>query len=329
MSQSKTSEEEIDLMQVFKILKQFFIKILKQFFSILTFYKKKWIFFSLLIVIGAVIGYFIDRSTGATIYEQEVIIEPKHGSTSYLYSFIDKMPYRLGDERFVRSLGLEPIWAENIKSIKLEPVIVMKDVMNQLHHDYNDQTSYQILTDYAEEDMASEKFRNFYTHHRLIVFFKSNQEYNNKITESILKNISDNDYFRNQIDYKFSEVTFELKKNNASLQFIDQYLHKLTTDTTKNNQDVIILADETQTTTIAALLKQKASLLRAIKENKETLNLEKEVFNTVSDSHVVVRKKKIYSKALMLFPFWLFILVSIIYFIRYLYKELQRLVTSE
>ncbi|GAA4109665.1 hypothetical protein GCM10022393_06380 [Aquimarina addita] len=328
MNQKIASEEEIDVNQVIKLIKRVVIKILRLFFSIITFYKKKWIFFLLLLAVGATAGYFIDRKIGSTIYKQEVIIEPKYRSVSYIYSFIDNLSYKLGDKKYIQSLGMESLWSRNIESIEITPIIAADDIMIELKDTFNDQESYEVLYEKSENDLNIEKFRNFYKHHKIVVYFKSDQEYNSKITASILESISNNSYFRDQIAFEFNQASSDLKRNTTSLQFIDQYLASLSTDTTKKDQDVIIIADETQTTTIAALLKQKSSLLINIKKNEETLNLYKEVFLKVSDSDVISYQKKIFYNLLVLIPLFAFIGVSIFYLIRYLYIELQKLVTT-
>ena len=165
----ENSNEEIDLMQVFGMIKVAFRKFLKSIISIISFYKKKAILFIVLLIVGVAIGYLIDQNQEAkNEFTQEIIIEPKYNSTKYIYDFVEELENNFDDNTFLKKLGITSEEIESLKKITLEPLVKGTDVLDNLQERYENREFFKdIMEAYDEGKVEEEKFRDFYRHHRL------------------------------------------------------------------------------------------------------------------------------------------------------------------
>src|SRR5690606_21137755 len=83
-SSKKTQDQEIDMYFLWKKLKELTDSLGYMFVKLLHFLKKNAFVLLGLILIGAVIGYFLDVRKGE-VYKHDVILIPNFDSQSYLY----------------------------------------------------------------------------------------------------------------------------------------------------------------------------------------------------------------------------------------------------
>ncbi|WP_108869568.1 hypothetical protein [Aquimarina aquimarini] len=319
--------EEIDLMQIFAMIKNGFRKFLKLIVSVILFYKKKAILFLILLIVGLGIGYFIDQNQDTKdVYVQEVIIEPKYNSTEYIYDFIDGLEDNFEDSLFVKKLGLEIDLVENIKEISFVPIIRAEDVLSELHEEYQDKGSF--IEVYDEKLLDEKKYRNFYKQHKLIVRFKSIDNNNKKVVKNILGYIKSNDYFKEVLDLELKQATIALAQNKESLRFINEYLTNLTKKPIQNDSK-FVFAVESESPTIPSLLKQKEELIEIIKEEEKLLALDKEVFSVVDYGDIISNRKMLLGRTLLIIPLILFGAVSLFFFLKYLSRTINNFIREE
>ncbi len=318
---------EIDLMQVFGMIKRGFKNFLKMIISVIFFYKKKWVLFFILLIVGGVSGYFIDKNQDAkNEYIQEIIIEPKYNSIGYIYDFIEDLEDNFDDETFVKRLGLEMDLVDNIKKISFEPIILAEDVLSKLNEEYGDKGSF--IEIYDEKLLEEKKYRNFYKQHKLIIVFKHGNDDNSKIAKNILKYIKSNNYFKEILDLELKQADANLTQNKKSLQFINEYLNNLNKSQTQNG-DKYVFAVESETPTIPSLLERKEELLEIIVENEKLLELSKEVLIIVDYGNIISVRKKLLNRTMFIIPLLLIGLVSLFYFLRYLNAEIKEFIKEE
>jgi len=326
MSQENQSEE-IDLMQLFGIIREFFRKFLKLILSVITFYKKKIILFAILGLIGGGLGFFLDQyQDKKDSYEQEVIIEPKYDSVEYIYDFIDNISGNLGDVTFIKTLGLEIKDVENIGRINLEPVIRPVDVLSELNEQYGDKESF--IEGYNEKLLKEKKYRNLYKQHKLKINFQNGNSDNMEITNAILKYLKSNDYYKEVADLKLKQTNASLNQNKKSLQFINEYLINLSNNPSQSNEK-FVFATESETPTISSLLKRKEDLVEKIHLEEEKLVLDKEIFTIIVYGNIISKRKVLLRRMIFMVPLLLVSFVSIVYFLRYLSKVVNDFVDNE
>ncbi|WP_103069057.1 hypothetical protein [Aquimarina sediminis] len=319
--------DEIDLFQIFGMIKNGFRKFLKLIISVILFYKKKAILFLILLVIGGGIGFFLDQSQDArTKYVQEVIIEPKYNSTEYIYNFIEDLEDNFKDDVFVKKLGLKVDLVENIKEISFEPIIRAEDVLSELHKEYEDKGSF--IEVYDEKLLEEKKYRNFYKQHKLTIIFDGLNSDNEKVAESILKHIKSNNYFKELLDLELKQANVNLGQNKRSLQFINEYLSNLTQNPVEKDSKYVFEI-ESQNPTIPLLLKRKEELIEMISEEEKLVTLDKEIFSTIDYGDVISKRKKLLNRMLTFIPLLLIGVVTLFYLLKYLSKSINSFVKDE
>ncbi|MEW7289544.1 hypothetical protein [Aquimarina sp. 2304DJ70-9] len=320
---------EINLMEIFKMIKESFRKLLKHIISVILFYKKKAVLFIVLLVIGTGIGYFLDNYRGSSMsYAQEIIIEPKYNSTKYIYDLINELEDNFEDNALLNKIGISEENIKNIKKITIEPIIKGTDVLDNLQHRYEDREFFKdVMNAYDENQVEEEKFRDFYKHHRLVFDYKNKSDANDKITESILKYIRSNIYYNEIITVTLKQKQANLEQNKKTLQFIEEYLTNLSNNPLKAEKGTMIISnnnkEELPTVSVASLLQKKELLLELINEQERTILLDKDLFSFVHYGDIIKTKKKIVNRKLFSIPLLLFGLVSLFFFFNYLLKQMN------
>ncbi|MBQ4820067.1 AtpZ/AtpI family protein [Aquimarina sp. MMG016] len=328
MSQLDQNDEEVYLKQVFGPIREFFKSVLRLFYLSILFLRKKAFLFIGLVVVGVILGYFLDRHFETNTIKQEITIEPRHNSTSYLYNFVDNLSSIHNSEEYFQSLGLRSEWIENIKSIKIKPIVAIEDIFDHLHTNYEDYQFQYTIRDYSEKEIESNKYTFFYRYHKLTISFIAEKEYNKRITDTFLQYIYSNEHFKKQTDLSVNQARESLEKNKTSLQFIDQYLSKLTKEKTDDTLDVVIVADDSQTSTVASLLKEKAAIVKSINKSEKVINLHNEFFSVIEKTNIIIEKKKLYYRMIALVPLTLCFSILFFYISIFLYRSMENFITK-
>ncbi|TPN87866.1 hypothetical protein [Aquimarina algicola] len=327
--------DEIDLMQLFSMIKEGFRSFLKLIISVILFYKKKAILFIIILILSGGLGYFMDKYQGAgTDYVQEVIIEPKYNSTKFIYGFIEEFEDNLKDENFIKKIGIDLSEVENISEITIEPVVKGTDVLDDLQDRYENREFFKdVMEAYQEDQLKEEGFRDFYKHHLITFKFKSNKEYNNNITESILNYIKSNEYYKELALFIQKQNRENLNRNKASIDFIDKYLKNLEEAPLQIEKENVIISrdqeNEMPMVSVASLLQKKELLIEMVNEQEQTLAFDQDIFTYVYNSDVISKKKKLLGKSMLSLPLVFFVIVSLIFFLRYLFREANRFVNNQ
>ena len=326
MSQSNFKEDEVYLSQIFSPIGSFFKSLMRSFFLMIQFIVKRLFLFLGILIVGLILGYFLDQYFGKYTYKQEVIIKPHNNSTLYIYNFFNDFYKRLGDEAYLNSLGLQPEWGENIKFIEIKPIVAIEDVFDHLHNKYQDNGFLYTIQDYSEKELSNHKFIPFYKFHMITFEFTESNEANTQITEALLDHIYANNHFSAKTKNIMETAKSEVASYQKSLKFVDEYLDILNNSEKQESNNVVIVTEESESPTISGLLKQKAIMLDLMAKEKEKIELENEVFSIVENTGVVKVKKKLYKKMLFIIPVALIFLTSILYIFLYLYRKT---ITSE
>lgn len=325
--------DEIDLFQIFGMIKEFFRKILRAIFSVITFYKKKAILFLSLLLIGAAIGFFMDRYQDTKdTYTQEIIIEPKYKSTKYIYDFVESLESNFRDDSFIKKLNITPHQIKNVKEIKIEPVVQVTDILDQLKESYEDIEFFSEILELDEEkELSQEKYRVFYNQHTLTIDFTQKSILNKKVTDAILNYIKLNVYYQDRVHLSLKQNKANIEQNKRSLEFVDTYLTNLSKNPLQKENGIVVLTDDesdTPTITVASLLNQKEALIKSINKQEEVLTLNQEVISVVHYGSIISKRKELHRRMLFLIPLTLCGVISLFFFLVYLNKQMKDFVSN-
>ena len=321
MSQSNFKDDEVYLSQILGPIGSFFKSLLRSFFLMIQFIVKRIFLFMGILIVGLVLGYFLDQYYGKYTYKQEVIIEPRNNSTLYIYNFINDFYKRSADEQYLISLGLKPEWVENIRSIKVEPILAIEDVFDELHEKYRDNGFLHIIQDYSESELSNKKFIPFYKYHKITLEFENSNENNLFISEALLNHILTNEHLISNLNFQTKSAKFGLSSNRKSLEFIDNYLEAFNKTDKKEPNNIIVIAEESESVTVSGLLKQKSIILDRLESDNRKLELENTILSIVENTGVVKSNKKIYKRMIFITPVAFILLISIFYVFLFLYRK--------
>ena len=321
MSQSNFKDDEVYLSQILGPIGTFFKSFTRSFFFLLHFIIKRIFLFASIVIIGLIAGYFLDEYFGKYTHKQEIVIEPRNNSTLYIYNFINDFYKRSADEPYLISLGLKPEWVENIRSIEVEPILAIEDVFDELHEKYRDNGFLHIIQDYSESELSNKKFIPFYKYHKITLEFENSNENNLFISEALLNHILTNEHLISNLNFQTKSAKFGLSSNRKSLEFIDNYLEAFNKTDKKEPDNIIVIAEESESVTVSGLLKQKSIILDRLESDNRKLELENTVLSIVENTGVVKSNKKIYKRMIFITPVAFILLISIFYVFLFLYRK--------
>lgn len=306
----QNSDQEIDIFQLSRSIGGFFDRVNRSVFRAIQFFIRNWIVVLVLVVLGAVLGYYLDSNKKS--YNNQIVVTPNFESVDYLYAKVDLIQAKIasGDLGFLRNIvGITDPKA--IRKIEIKPVA---DVYKFIEDKEQNFELIKLMAEVGEvkkvlEDNITSKN---YTYHT--ISFLSNGLVNEKeVVEPLLKYLNNSAYFNSiqKIGYKNLEV--EIAQNDTIIAQIDQVLNGLSS-TAKNsskNEKLVYYSENLQ---LNDIIKTKQKLVteqgknrfrlvsfdKTIKEINTTLN--------INENKTVNGNFKIW---LPIFFIFLFVLVSL------------------
>ena len=168
-TQTTPQSEELDLVDLFSLLKRAFYKGAAVLFKAIAFVLKLWWVILGIIVIGVAIGYF---TKGAQPHKASLIIQTNFESQPYVYNAILQINEKLSekDPEFLQKLGLD-VETVGVSKIEITPVIDVVDLLQEIES--NDRTLTAVIKELEVDDdielFASNRFYTNYKFHTLKV----------------------------------------------------------------------------------------------------------------------------------------------------------------
>ncbi|MDH7446356.1 hypothetical protein [Aquimarina sp. 2201CG14-23] len=322
--------EEVNIRYISKSIVKAFKSVLKTLFSIFLFYKRKWILFLALIIIGVIGGYFLDaKGNYGKRYIQEIVIEPKYDAQQYIYDLVDNLKNNLRDSLFLQKIDIDTNSIKAFKNVEIKPIIRATDVLEKLHVEYGDKEYFHhIIEQYDAQTLEDERYKNFYKYHRLRFTFRDKNPNNVNISEKILEYIRSNDYYDKTLDWRLKKTKESLDQNKNMIAYIEKYLEKFINDVPKKDDDIIVVGKEREIPTVASLLDRKLRLLSAISKQEELLTLNNQIFNIVETGEILLFQVGFFKKMLVRIPILLVLIVSLLFLVRRLPAKLTEYINS-
>lgn len=282
VNSQNNADQEIDLSQVSRKIGQAYDGFLSWIFKGFLFVKRNMIALIILFVIGAGLGFYLDKNT--TVYNHEVMVLPNFGSVEYTYSKIDLINSKIKEKdlSFLKAIGI--VTPKTLSEITIEPINDIFEFANK-----NDR-NFEVIKLMSEngdinkiiEDKTTS--RN-YKYHRIKITTNKLMR-RSEVLDPILKYLNDNQYF----EEVHKSVVESLVLNNEADQNTVNKINDLLTSfsvpaaSEKGNQ-VFYYKENAQ---LNDVLKTKTDLIQMIAYRKiELINSTK----IVKDSSTVLNIK--------------------------------------
>lgn len=314
-SQTNPDNQEIDLSQVSKKLGNMYQNFLAWIFRGFLFVKRNIIILVILFIIGAGLGFYLDKTT--TVYNHEIIIKPNFGSTEYTYSKINLTNSKIKEKdfKFLKSIGFKnPIL---ISEIEIEPISDIYEFVNSREQNFE---LVKLMAENGDlnkiiEDETTSKN---YTYHKIKI--TTNKEIDrNQIIEPLLNYLNKSEFYSVIQKTALENIRLKIESNKSTIKQIDDLLTDFSsTPSTSSKSDKLVYYENTQ---LNDILKTKNELVldqgsrmielafsdKIVKENSEALNIK----NT----------KSLNGKMKFIIPFFLMGSFFGIFLIRRFYKS--------
>lgn len=312
----KMINEEIELSVFLRGFRNFGVHLLKLLFQALSFYRKYIIVVIVLVVGGAVGGYFMDGSFKKN-YKNEIIVIPNFGSTEYLYSSIEMINSKLRtkDMEFFDNIKFSD--ARSIREISIEPV---KDVYSLVTKEKTNIDVFKLLAEKGDiAKITSELNTSQHFKFHKISIYKKGSSFGENGTKSLLAYLNKNEYYQEYGKVAMNNAKRKMVRNNEMIAQIDSLLSTFRKTGTSKEQGISI----NQNTQLNDLVLTKESLIQDNKKIELDLIDGSTTIREVSTINDIIEEKLIASKIISL-PLLLLTLFSGAFFLRYLYGVLKR-----
>lgn len=318
--QHNHSNEEVELGFLFKTVGNFFRKIIKLLFLIIAFFQKYFIINLILLVAGVVIGYFLDKDSDyVPTYENHVIVIPNFESVDYFYESIEGLnsKIRSNDTVYLNSiLGND---SNLLRGVQIEPIV---DIYNFASQSQQQIDVFRILFQNQElsefvTDMTTSKY---FKYHRMNFSIHGNSR-SEEVVQKVLDYFSNNTHFKEYQEISRANTELLIEENAKMIEQVDSLMQAAISYANKKdaNQSVFI----NDNSDLGMLIYRKQDILEKrldlLKQRKD----EVVVIKKVSGDYNILKKGLFSFSNKVKLPLQLILIFSMIFFVRFVYKELK------
>jgi hypothetical protein len=274
--------QEIDLSQISKKIGNFFENISTQIFKMFLFFKRNIIWVGILFIVGAGLGYYLDKTT--KVYNHQIIVSPNFGSVDYMDSKIELINSKVedGDTLFIKNVvGIKN--PTRFKGITVEPITDVYKFIDSKPQNFE-------LIKLMSEDGDIKKVVNEhltsknYPYH-LISFSTVGQTSDDKTVDPILNYLNNSDYYRTLQKEYVNNIKIKMVENDSIISQINGLLNSFSGKGNGAQSDKTVYYSEKSQ--LSDVIKTKDQLVyeqgmhriemvnldKVIKENSSTLNV--------------------------------------------------------
>jgi len=276
-----TDDQEISLTLISQKIGNFFEKINFLIYSSIRFFIKHIIMIVLIIVVGAVIGSLLDKSTKS--YDHQIIVKPNFNSTDYLYSKVDLIASKIKerDTAFLAKIGIQH--PGKLVGIEIKPINDIYQFVNN-----NNEQNFQLFKLMAEDNdvkkIVDEKMISKNYPYHLISFVTKDVTTKQMTVAPLMKFFNNSVYFRQVQKEYVNNVHLKIKANDVIISQIDAFLNGLSTQDVKGDK-LVYYSENTQLNDVIEtkdrLIREQGnhrvelvSLDKIVKESNVILNIE-------------------------------------------------------
>ena len=130
---SQSNADEIDLGIIFTSLKNSFNNLLIRLYYAIQFLIKKWWVIGIILILGIASGYLYEKNIKPE-KTTTIIIQTNFKSTSYVYSALNLLNYKLNDNSYLEQIGFNHEGL--ITEIEIEPIVNILELLEKTMYNY-------------------------------------------------------------------------------------------------------------------------------------------------------------------------------------------------
>lgn len=317
MSTKTNHDQEVDLSQISKKVGSFFENISTKIFKTFLFLRKNILWFSILIILGVVVGIFLDKKIKS--YENQIIVAPNFGSNDYLYSKVQLINSKVLEKDTVfleKVVGIKK--PSQFRKIIIEPII---DVYKFID---NNEGNFELIKLMSENGdlkkiLEEETTSKNYPYHK-IQFITTHLTSNEETVQPIMGFLNDSKYYKLIQKEYLNNISIKLKQNDSIIKQIDGVLNSFSNavNGSQRNEKLIYYNENTQ---LNDVIKTKNELVYEQGIHRiELVNLD-DVIKENSSTINIKETKGITGNFTLVLPFFFVFLFLLVSFLKSYYKK--------
>ncbi|SHJ58624.1 hypothetical protein SAMN04488007_0796 [Maribacter aquivivus] len=323
---TQTNSDEIDLGQLFKLIRRGFNAIFRWILRVFLYLKKNLLLLIGLVVVGLAIGYGLNQIISKK-YKTEVIVKPQIESKNYLYDVINEIQSNIKskDTLFFNSIGINNI---DFSGLNIE--------INRVAEVGNSESDIQYLellqsfenTD-AIADIVRAELENKSSFNHRITFYYKNVEFGKEFSVKILTYINTNKYFNTLLQVYRGNAKGRIVEDEKLLKQVDEIITNYTSGLANEVNNIIserIVLDNQEQVNIADIFQYKTGLIKDIEIKKLELQERLVPVIIINMGQPQVEQKSFFGKSIVLIPIIFVCVFFILSAIVYLNKKSKSLI---
>lgn len=312
----ENNKEEIDLGDLFRLLKKGLLKIGQLFLMLFLFLKKNAIAIVILIVVGAAIGFFIDKNT--KVYtESSVTLHSFYDSQDYLYETINEINWEIKNktEALADEMNMHPD-SLRLYSLSIKPLERVTDLTEE-EREYI--TLLKEEGAYTQEGLMEIILRSSELH-KLKIKHPKESDVNNFFNQ-IEKKLLDNSTYTEIHETEIKNIRESIDLYKKSIGQVDDILNAYASKLSEKVNSQVSFYNSESNLNIANISIQKRELRKSINELENELSLQKNFIMPVDKAKTSDAEETTLTKEIIILPIIFLILFFGIKFVIYLNKK--------
>lgn len=314
--------QEIDLSKISKKIGDFFEGIATKLFRGILYLRRNIIWVGILFVLGASLGYYLDKTT--KVYDHEIIVSPNFGSIDYLYAKVELISSKIndGDTLFLKEVvGIQQ--PKKLKKIEISPITDVYKFIN--YSDKNFEFVKVLAEDGDIKKIVNENLTSKNYPYHLISYTTDKETSNEKTVQPLLKYLNNSEYYTLIQKEYLNNVKVKIIENDSIISQINGLLNAFSSNANGSQKsDKLVYYNENSQ--LNEVIKTKDFLVKEQGEHRiELVNYDK----IVKDQSVTLNiknNKAVNGKMKFVLPLvliGLFILIG--YFKSYYRRQMSKL----
>lgn len=313
---NNNQNEEIDLGDLFKLFKRGFNKIGELFLILIIFLKRNAIILISLIVVGAVIGYFL-QSSSKKYNESSVTIHSFYDSQDYLYKSVNELNWEIKNRHEILAEEFN-INADTLKMISLE-VKPLERVTNLSNEEKEYITLLKEEGAYSQEDLMQIVLRSSELHK---IKIKHPEGFDiTHFFEAFRERLLENKSYAEIHQTEIKNIKESIKSNRESIRQIDTILKSYNANLNQKNLGNSTFYSSENNLNVGEILSEKKELRYSISRLEEQLVKQKDFISPIDEPKTAEFEEPTLSKEIITIPILFVFLFFGIRFLIYLNRR--------
>jgi hypothetical protein len=250
-----SDNQEIDLTQIAQKVNGIFESLLNRVFRFILFIKTNIIVLTVLFIVGAVLGFYLDKKIKS--YDHQIIVSPNFGSTDYLYAKVNLIQSKINeaDTVYLKKIGIKN--TKKFNKIKITPIIDAYKFVT------SNKDNFELIKLLAEDGNIDKVVQNELTSKNypfhVITFTTSRLTSESETVLPILDFLNDSHHFKQLQKEYLNNIKIKMKANDSTIAQIDGLMNQFKDRTKSNNSDKLVYFNEN--TQLNDVLQTKESLI--------------------------------------------------------------------